>query len=338
MKFIIKLMVFTLALSACGPVTPITVETTAAATPDEYQDFAYDIVWSQDDSMVALTTQTGLYVYDVKTYKELFSFNQNGSTAVFGKDYLAFINWQGLFVYDLDGFKLLWSEESKTGRMFQNLAISPDDKILVAGEQDRMRVWSLPDGKVLSTITDDDQVFWQEVVFKEDSKLIVISDNYLGHVQEWDTEGGKRVRQFGFGKSVANVRLSNDGTLALVDYGTPGFQLWDTRTGKISQNYGDIISATGWQRLSGDNHYAVVWGYGLDGINSGMSVWDLDVHLQVREFKTPFVNGDGWRCGALNSDGSVLAASDNQGYIYFYDVEAGEKLGEFFLPYQFSFQ
>jgi hypothetical protein len=72
---------------------------------DQYQDFAYDIVWSRDDSMVALTTQTGLYVYNTKSYKELFSFDQNGSTAVFGEKYLAFINWQGLFVYKLDGFK-----------------------------------------------------------------------------------------------------------------------------------------------------------------------------------------------------------------------------------------
>ncbi len=337
MKLLIKLSLVVFALSACGPVVPITAEPTSITNTSEYQDFAYDIVWSQDEKIVALTTQTGLYVYDTKTYKELFSFDQNGSTTVFGKDYLAFINWQGLFVYDLDGFKLLFSEKSQDGRLFQNLAISPDDTTLVAGEQDRMRVWSLPDGKLLSTITDEDQVFWQEVVFKDDNKIILISDNYYGHVQEWDIESGQRVGQFGFGKSVANVRLSDDGKLALVDYGTTGFQLWDTRTGKLSQNYGDIASAIGWQRLSGDNRYAVVWGYAIDGQNSGMSVWDLDVHLQVQEFSTPLINGDGWRCGALNSDGSILAASDNQGYVYFYNVQTGQKLGEIFLPYKFPF-
>src|SRR5688572_10938609 len=211
MKFLIKLSLLALALSACGPVVPITAEPAITPFVDEYQDFAYEIVWSQDEKMVALTTGTGLYVYDTKTYKQVFSFDQNDSTAVFGKDYLAFINRRGLFVYDLDGFKLLWSEKSTDKNLFQNLAISPDDKTLAAGEQDRMRVWSLADGKLLSTITDEDQVYWQEMVFKDDHKIIVLSATYAGHVQEWDIESGKRINQFSFGKSVANVRLSADG-------------------------------------------------------------------------------------------------------------------------------
>jgi WD40 repeat protein len=338
MKFLMKLCLLAFVLSACGPVVPITAEPAPTLIVVEFQDFAYDIVWSPDDSMVALTTGTGLYIYDTKTYKELFSFDQNDSTAVFGEKYLAFINWQGLFVYELDGFKLLFSEKT-TGRKFQSITISPDDQILVASELDRMRVWSLRDGKVLSTITDDDQVFWQEIAFNDEGNIILLSATYSGHVQEWDIENGERIRKFSFGKSVANVRLSNDGELALVDYGSTGFQLWDTSTGKLKENYGDIPSAIGWQRLSGDNHYAVVWGHtpADNSNNSGMSVWDLDLHLNVQEFTTPLVNGDGWRCGALNSDGSILAASDNQGYVYFYDVETGQKLGEFFLPYKFSF-
>lgn len=339
MKFLIKLFLFAFALSACGPLVPVTTEAVVTVTPNEYQDFAYDIVWSQDDSMVALTTGTGLYVYDTKTYKQLFSFDQDGSTAVFGKKYMALINRQGLFVYDLNGFNLLWSERLQDGSLFQNLAISPDDNTLVAGEQDRMRVWNVADGKILSTIIDEDQVFWQKAVFKDNGRIIIISDNYAAHIQEWDIESGKRVSKFGFGNSVASALLSDDGKLVLVDFNTPGFQLWDTSTGKIKQNYGDIISATGWQRLSGDNHYAVVWGHAPadNSNNSGMSVWDLDVHLNIQEFTTPIVNGDGWRCGALNSDGSILAASDNQGYVYFYNVETGEKRGEIFLPYKFSF-
>ncbi len=336
MKFLIKFFLFAFALSACGPVLPITTEPTAIATTSEYQDFAYDIVWSQDASMVALTTQTGLYVYDTITYKELFSFDQNGSTAVFGENYLAFINWQGLFVYERNGFKLLFSEKTEDGRKFQSLAISPDDETLIAGEQDRLRAWSLPDGKVTMTITDEEQVFWQNIVFTSNTE-IAIADTYYGHVQKWDLTTQKKVHQFEMDQPAVYLRLSQDGRLVLADYGTTGFQLWDVQTGKLKQNYGDIVSASGWQRLSADNHYAVVWGYAFNGQSSGMSVWDLDVHLHLQEFTTPFVNGDGWRCGALNSDGSILAASDNQGYVYFYDVETGQKLGEFFLPYKFPF-
>ena len=332
MKTLIKLVLFVFLLSACGPLTFVTPEASAKI---EYQDFAYDIVWSQDDSMVALTTETGLYVYDTKTYKQLFAFDQNGSTVVFGEKYMAFTDWQGLFVYDLNGFTLLFSEKSHQagdGRMFGTLAISPDDKILVASEQDRMRIWSLPDGKKTTTvISAEDQVFWSRAAFKNNNRVVVVN-NYYGNVQEWDIPSQKLIREFSFDKPVVYTRLSSDGKLVLVDYGLTGFQLWDVETGKLKQNYGDIVSASGLQQLSGDNHYAVVWGYAFDGKNSGMSVWDLDVHLHIQEFTTPFVNGDGWRYGALNSDGSKLAAGNNEGYVYFYNVKTGEKTGEIFLP------
>jgi WD40 repeat protein len=331
MKKFAILSLFALLLSACGPLVPVTPEVSPEPSVNEYQDFAYDIVWSQDDSMVALTTNLGLYVYDTKTSKQLFSFDQNGSTVVFGKKYMAFVNWQGLFVYDLNGFKLLFHEEPTDGRMFGNVAISPDDKLLAAGEQDRLRVWSLPDMQVTQTISTEDQVFWSHVVFKGNTRLAVVN-TYYGTAQEWDVSSGKLIHEFGFDKPAVYTRLSRNGQLVLVDYGMTGFQLWDVDTGKLKQNYGDIVSASGFQNLSGDNHYAAVWGYAFDGKNSGMSVWDLDVHIHVQEFTTPFVNGDGWRYGALNSDGSILAAAKNEGYIYLYNVKTGEKLGEIFLP------
>jgi WD40 repeat protein len=339
MKTLVKLSLFIFLLSACGPVTPVTPAVLPTPAVDKRQDFAYDIVWSQDDSMVALTTQTGLYVYDTKTYKQLFAFAQNGSTVVFGKKYMAFINWQGLFVYDLNDFKLLFSEKSdqaSDGRMFGSLAISPDDKTLAASEQDRMRIWSLPDGgKMTTVITADDQVFWSHAVFENNTRVVIVN-NYYGNVQEWDVVSQKLVHEFSFDKPVVYTRLSRDGKLVLVDYGLTGFQMWDVDTGKLKQNYGDIVSASGYQQLSGDNHYAVVWGYAFDSKNSGMSVWDLDIHLHIQEFTTPFVNGDGWRGGALNSDGSMLAAANNEGCVYFYNVKTGEKTGEIFLPYKFA--
>jgi WD40 repeat protein len=337
MKILTKLSLFVFLLSACGPLTPAAPEASSPSVVTEYQDFAYDIVWSQDDSMVALTTGVGLYVHDTKTFKQLFSFDQNGSTVVFGKKYMAFINWQGLFVYDLNGFKLLFHVKPEDGRMFGNLAISPDDKLLAAGEQDRLRIWSLPDGEVTATITAEDQVFWSHAVFETNTRLAIVN-TYYGSAQEWDVSSQKLIHEFGFDKPAVYTRLSRNGQLVLVDYGLTGFQLWDVTTGKLKQNYGDIVSASGFQNLSGDNHYAAVWGYAFDGQNSGMSVWDLDVHLHIQEFITPFVNGDGWRYGALNSDGSMLAAGDNQGYVYFYNVKTGEKSGEIFLPNKFSLE
>jgi hypothetical protein len=67
-----------------------------------------------------------------------------------------------------------------------------------------------------------------------------------------------------------------------------------------------------------------------------MGVWNLVEDKRLDEFSTSFVNGDGWRCGVLNSDGSVLAASDSAGYIYFYNTASGKELRKLYLPYKFT--
>jgi len=333
MKLPTKLTLLVFLLSACAPLASSTPE--AALTPGtyEYQDFAYDIVWSQDDSMIALTTLTGLYLYDTKTNKQLFTFDViGGSTAFFSHAYLAAINHDGLYVWDIKEFKLLLNIKPDEDAQFQSLAISPDDKMLVTGELKQIRLWSLPNGKLIATIPGENIA--SDMKFKNNQHLI-IANTFGGNVQEWDVKDLKIVRRFDFAKPVVNLRISQNAEVVLVDYGLTGFELWNTDTGKIQHNYGDIASASGWQRMSGNNQYVVVWGYAFDGKNSGLSVWDLEVHMHLQEFTTPFVNGDGWRCGALNSDGAILAASNNEGYIYFYDMKNGEKTGEIFLPYKF---
>ncbi|HEX6033142.1 MAG TPA: hypothetical protein VFY83_01865 [Anaerolineales bacterium] len=69
MKILIRLILLACTLSACGPVTPFNTDTLPSPAPQEYQDFAYQIVWAADDSMIALTTNTGLYVYDTNSYQ-----------------------------------------------------------------------------------------------------------------------------------------------------------------------------------------------------------------------------------------------------------------------------
>jgi WD40 repeat protein len=331
MKFLPKLLSFALILSACGPVTP--VSTFSTRVPQGYQDFAYQIVWSPDDSMIALTTQTGLYVYDMQTYKQLVAFEElGGATAVFSKVYLAAVVRAQVFVWKLKDFRFLFSQEAGDESYFQRVAISPDEKTLVTAEQKQIRYWTLPAGELIAG--EQSANFISDMAFSEDNKLIV-ADPYFGTIQEWDVQTQKKIRTFGFSRPVIHLNLSRDGELVVVDYGDYGFETWNIDTGERNHEYADIISAPGWNHLSGDHQMVAVWGYNL-GENSGMSIWDLTMHKKIHEFSTPIVNGDGWRYGALNSDGSGLAASNNEGYVYFYDLKSGEKIGEIFLPHKFT--
>ena len=321
-----------LILSACAP--KASPAQTTQGTPVAYQDFGYYLTWSPDDNLLAVTSNTGLYVYDTKSHAQLAAFDKlGGSTAAFSQHYISAVNQDGMYVWELKDYKLLFQQKAENKTTFQSLAISPDEKILATGEQNQIRLWGIPDGSLIATLNNIG--FVTDVKFKDNDTLIAASP-YLGKVQEWDIKNQTMRRSFEFPKPVLSLRLSEDAKELIVDYGNTGFELWNVDAGKIQQNYGDIASATGWQRLSRNKQYVVVWGYAFDEKNSGMSVWDMSIHMHVQEFTTPFVRGDGWRCGALNSDGSILAASNNEGYIKFYDVASGEELGRIYLPYKFS--
>jgi len=113
MKPVTKLFLLVLILSACGLVTPFDTNILPTPVSDEYQDFAYQLAWAPDDSLIALATMTGLYVYDTKTYEQLAAFNEpHGAAAVFSHTYLAAGNNEGyIYFYDLESGK-------KTGEIF----------------------------------------------------------------------------------------------------------------------------------------------------------------------------------------------------------------------------
>jgi len=334
MKIPAALSLFALLLSACGPVTPSDANILPAPVPQEVQDFSYQMVWSPDDSMIALTTNTGLYIYDTTTFRQLAAFTGfSGSTVAFASEYLIAINSRGLYVWKLKEYSLLFQEKVTDPIQFQSISISPDEKWLVTGEQEQFRLWKLPEGKVVKKFQVDG--FVSNLAFTGQDTLIVI-EQYKAMIQEWDLQNQKMIRSFEIPRDVLFFTLSEDGKVMLVDYGEAGVELWNVETAEPEHYYLQMQGASGWTRLSGNHLVASVWGYAIDGYHSGMGVWDLVEDKRIHEFSTSFINGDGWRCGVLNSDGTVLAASNNEGYVYFYDLKNGKKIGEILLPYKFT--
>lgn len=334
MKFLTQLFLFVLVISACNPVARSSVDVPPAPAIEERQDFGYFLAWSSDDRLLSVTTNTALYVYDTNTFEQVAAFpDLSGSTVDLSNKYMSAIDHDGMYVQDRKDFSLLFQEKATDPVQFQSVAISPDNKWLVTGEQKQFRVWELPKGNLIATISIDG--FVSNLAFTDHNTLIAI-EQYKALIEEWDLQTLEKIRSFEIPRDVLFFTLSEDGTTMLVDYGESGVELWNVETGKPEHYYHQMQGASGWTRLSGDNRLAIVWGYALDGDHSGLGVWDLAKDERVHEFSTSFVNGDGWRSGALNSDGSVLAASDNDGYIHFYDLKSGERTGKIFLPYKFN--
>ncbi|HLO31667.1 MAG TPA: hypothetical protein VK249_21115 [Anaerolineales bacterium] len=332
MKFLKKLFLLILILSACAPVTPY-AQTPPTGVLQEYQDFGYELSWSPDDQLLSVTTNTGLYVYDARSFKQLAAFaGLGGSISIFSGEYLAAFNHDGVFVWNRKDYSLLFQEKATDQMQFRSISISPDGNWLATGEQNRFRLWKLPEGKVKAEFPVDG--FVSNLAFTDNNTLILI-EQYKAVIQEWDLRSAKMIRSFEIPRDVLFFTLSEDGKVMLVDYGEAGVEFWNVETGKAGHYYQQMQGASGWTRFSGDHQLAIVWGYAIDGTHSGMGVWNLAEDRRIHEFSTAYVRGDGWRCGALNSDGSVLAASNNEGYIYFYELKSGEKIGEIFLPYKF---
>jgi WD40 repeat protein len=331
MKVLTQLFLLLLIASACNPVAPANV--VSPPTSEERQDFGYFLSWSPDDKLLSVTTNTGLYVYDTNTFTQVAAFpNLGGATADFSNEYLSAIHHDGMYVWDRKDFSLLFQEKATDPIQFQSVAISPDNEKLVTGEQKQFCIWDLPEGNLIANIPIDG--FVSNLAFTDHNTLIVV-EQYKALVEEWDMQTMKKVRSFEIPRDVLFFTLSKDGKIMLVDYGESGVELWNVETGKPEHYYRQMQGASGWTRLSGDNRLAIVWGYAIDGTHSGMGVWDLEKDQRLYEFSTSFVNGDGWRSGALSSDGTILAASNSEGYIYFYDLKDGNKIGEIHLPYTF---
>jgi hypothetical protein len=68
MRFITKLFLLVVIISACAPIIS-KQGVLPAPIPKEYQDFGYYLTWSPDDQLLSVTTNTGLYVYDAHTFE-----------------------------------------------------------------------------------------------------------------------------------------------------------------------------------------------------------------------------------------------------------------------------
>ena len=334
MKFSAILSLFALTVSACVPGGAVNTDMSSSPVPQEYQDFGYSLAWSPDDELIAVTANTGLYVYNTHTFEQLAAFSGlSGSTVDFSSNYMTAINSAGMYVWDRKDYSLLLQEKSTDPIQFQSISTSPDGKWLATGEQKQFRLWKLPEGDVIANVPVDG--FVSNLAFTDRNTLIVI-EQYQAVIQEWDPERQETIRSFEIPRDVLFFTLSEDGNIMFVDYGDAGVEMWNVESEQSTHYYQQMQGASGWTRLSGNNQTGVVWGYAIDGNNSGMGVWDLAKDKRIHEFSTSYVRGDGWRSGALNSDGTVLAASNNEGYIYFYDSVSGEKIGEIYLPYKFA--
>lgn len=298
--------------------TPTTSPTSTAVNPNGNVDVIprngkgkiTRIKFSPDGSKIGIATTIGIYVYSSTTFEELF-FIETGTTS-------------------------------------SSLAFSPDGQTLAANSTDEMIwLWNANDGELIQTLKGHtDQVF--DMAYSGDGKTLA-STSFDGTVKIWQTSDGALLNSFDtLDKSVlvTNVALSQDGQMVAcgthdgrtwIRYVLNGALLFAFDGGDVSSMAfsadGKLFYAGGsiWrlsngypQQESGNSGHALSYDTGTMAVmnyGGAIEITHLDDNT-IATFIPP--NGSSFTNLALSKNGEILAASDENGVLYFWNVGTTE--------------
>ncbi len=300
--------------------------------------------FARDPRNVVVATGATVGVLDMESANWVRTFPSHvprfsGSLATASADGLLVAGTPGdstVYVWDALTGRTLHHLNAGDGEDLQSLAISSDNRILVAAGNSGTYLWDLETGIGLGTLPVD--AFGQSVAISPDGARILVGD-VLGSVREFDARTGQDVGQVSFG-SFAPKAISHDRRSVYTGGVTSVLRRWDVSTGALLQEYDTglpdpdmVVSAPGGRFvLLGRGEVAVLYdaetGSRLStfeglasevrdmvaspdgrnvvaGVGSGEVVfWDLTAGRETRRF---LADSLGVAAVALSSDGAYLA-------------------------------
>ncbi len=136
-------------------------------------------------------------------------------------------------VIDLKSLEQLFTLEGD-GRI-ASMALSPDSKLLVAGQRDgTIFVWTLQDGKLLKNLTGHGGAV-NAIVFSHDGKLIASGSSDTS-IKLWDRERFQEVANFEEGASKVQSLAFLPSNETLIAAGSRELRFWDVRSHRSTGN------------------------------------------------------------------------------------------------------
>lgn len=205
------------------------------------------------------------------------------------------------------------------------LCISPDDRILASGSNDKtIKLWDLDGLKLASTlIKRKDPIY--SLSFSPDSKLLAAGgeNKYKSDqgkctaIYLWDVHTEELVKTFfGHKLRVNSVAFSPDGRTIVSGSNDSTVRVWDVGSGTqtyVLEGSEDQVSTVA---FSPDNKKIISGGHG------GINVWDISTGKPIVSFS----NQDTYvRCFSVHPSGKFIASGASGG-IDIWDFEKGNKL------------
>ena len=266
------------------------------------------IAFSPDGQLLAVGSETGTWLYDVMTSREvaLLPIGKGVMSVAFSPD-----------GSKLASARLLW--DLATGshtplESFYSVAFSPDGTMLALGTYDsKIKLWDTAAGTTTATFEGHRSTVYSVAFSPDGTKLV--SGSYDLTVMLWDVATGTHATLEGHKDVVQSVAFSPDGTTLASGSDDHTVRLWDAVTG------------THIATLEGHTDWVFSVAFSPDGkiLASGASdgtvrLWDV----ATRTNSATFEGHTGWvRSVAFSPDGTTLASVATGGKVRLWEVATG---------------
>ncbi len=302
------------------------------------------IVFSPDGAHIAVSSNIGIWLYDVKTGRELALLDTDsiwGHALAFSPDGMKLAATDGpIKLWDVSTQRKIATFEEQAGGA---VAFSPDGTKLASGSVDKtVKLWDVSTGKNINTLTGHTELP-RSVAFSPDGTKLA-SGSVDKTIKVWDVSTGKNINTLtGHKDRVESIAFSPDGTKLASGSVDRTVKLWDASTGENINTLGGTGSTSAAVRMlqifagrtsksMGRRSPVTSVAFSPDGttLASGelggmIKLWDVATGRNINTLHGP---GGLSKSVAFSPDGTKLASSISGGYgtVEIWEVATGKNI------------
>ncbi len=304
----------------------------------------HDITYSPDGSQVAVTTLSGVWIYDVNAAKAVKLLTGQHIGRVINATYSP--DGKTLATVSFDKTVRIWDVYTEKitkilkghAYIVHTVTYSPDGNILATGDIDKkIRLWNPHTGKNLKTFKKNVESF-NSIGFTSNGNTIVSAETD-GPVQFWDVNNGRLLRtlnQYGTPiafspkgdtviltvKKMENSEDSKDSSNAIIgteDDSKDTVCMINVATGQPIQTFSTHYRVTALEYSSDGKMIATVG-------SGGVQLWNATT---AKLMKTLFDKKQGVNCISFSPDSKTVAIGCTDGTMQWCDVKSGTNFRTF---------